>query len=241
MIGGREKGTNRSATQVCARSPGSSCAAIPTTAISGHRACDSRTTTRRSRAGGCDFAADARLPWSLAYVFWRPDIAADVLSFATSPITSSGAPTAAELLLGARFIRRADDGVHALSPDDTQLWIIGVGASAGPLAALLPLGPGFARRTRALARFNRALHGDNAQRSNDGLSARARGVFTLRLRALDGNLERASRREIAVALFGRDRVPAGAAWKSHDLRSRTMRLVSQGRALMEGGYLDLLR
>ena len=37
------------------------------------------------------------------------------------------------------------------------------------------------------------------------------------------------------------RVPAGPAWKTHDLRDRTIRLVRTGLDLMRGGYLDLLR
>ena len=44
---------------------------------------------------------------------------------------------------------------------------------------------------------------------------------------------------LAAGLFGADRVPAGAAWKSHDLRSRTMRLVADATALMRGGYREL--
>jgi hypothetical protein len=37
------------------------------------------------------------------------------------------------------------------------------------------------------------------------------------------------------------RIPAGAGWKTHDLRDRTIRLVRSGVKLMRGGYLDLLR
>ena len=41
-------------------------------------------------------------------------------------------------------------------------------------------------------------------------------------------------------LFGADRIPE-RAWKTHDLRNRTIRLVQSGLALMRGGYRDLLR
>jgi hypothetical protein len=34
---------------------------------------------------------------------------------------------------------------------------------------------------------------------------------------------------------------AERAWKTHDLRSRTIRLMQSGFALMRGGYQDLLR
>jgi hypothetical protein len=63
----------------------------------------------------------------------------------------------------------------------------------------------------------------------------------LTLRALDGRLAGETYRGIARALFGAPRVPAGPAWKTHDLRDRTIRLVRTGVDLMQGGYLDLLR
>jgi hypothetical protein len=62
----------------------------------------------------------------------------------------------------------------------------------------------------------------------------------LAIRALDGWLEGNRYREIAEGLFGRDRID-GRSWKSHDLRSRTIRLVQDGISLMRGGYRALLR
>jgi hypothetical protein len=53
---------------------------------------------------------------------------------------------------------------------------------------------------------------------------------------LEGN----SYREIAEGLFGKERI-FGRSWKAHDLRSRTIRLVQYGIALMRGGYRALLR
>ena len=49
-----------------------------------------------------------------------------------------------------------------------------------------------------------------------------------------------SYRTIAEGLFGAKRIPE-RAWKTHDLRNRTIRLVQNGFALMRGGYRDLLR
>jgi hypothetical protein len=62
----------------------------------------------------------------------------------------------------------------------------------------------------------------------------------LALRALDGHIDGASYRVIAEVLFGRKRIPE-SAWKTHELRSRTVRLVQAGIALMRGGYRALLR
>ena len=60
------------------------------------------------------------------------------------------------------------------------------------------------------------------------------------LRALDGRNEGKTYRVIAEGLFGKKRIPE-RAWKTHDLRNRTIRLVQRGLALMRGGYRELLR
>ena len=56
------------------------------------------------------------------------------------------------------------------------------------------------------------------------------------MRRVEGN----SYRAIAEGLFGAKRIPE-RAWKTHDLRNRTIRLVQSGFALMRGGYRELLR
>ena len=60
------------------------------------------------------------------------------------------------------------------------------------------------------------------------------------LRALDARQQANSYRTIAVALFGLKHI-SERDWKTHDLRSRTIRLVRSGFALMRAGYQDLLR
>ena len=50
-----------------------------------------------------------------------------------------------------------------------------------------------------------------------------------------------SYRLIAQALFGETSGSAGPAWKTHDLRDRTIRPCRHGLELMRGGYLALLR
>jgi hypothetical protein len=62
----------------------------------------------------------------------------------------------------------------------------------------------------------------------------------LALRALDARAEGNTYRTIAEVLFGAKRIPE-RAWKTHDLRNRTIRLVQSGFALMRGGYRELLR
>jgi hypothetical protein len=74
----------------------------------------------------------------------------------------------------------------------------------------------------------------------DRLSPQGRARLVLTLRALDARQQGNSYRTIAVVLFGLRQI-SERAWKTHDLRSRTIRLVQSGFALIRGGYLDLLR
>jgi hypothetical protein len=74
----------------------------------------------------------------------------------------------------------------------------------------------------------------------DRLSPQGRERLILALRALDARQEGNSYRTIAQVLFGLKNI-SERAWKTHDLRSRTIRLVQSGFALMRGGYQDLLR
>ncbi|WFU23205.1 DUF2285 domain-containing protein [Bradyrhizobium sp. CB1717] len=66
------------------------------------------------------------------------------------------------------------------------------------------------------------------------LSAQRRKRLALSLRALDGHMDGASYRDIAVVLFGPRRI-SEQAWKTHPLRSRIIRLLKAGLALMRGG------
>nr|WP_249807155.1 DUF2285 domain-containing protein [Bradyrhizobium sp. CW11] len=77
----------------------------------------------------------------------------------------------------------------------------------------------------------RVLHGRLSKRG-ERLSAA--------IRALDARSAGSSYRTVAEALFGKKRIP-DRAWKTHDLRNRTVRLVKGGLTLVRGGYRKLLR
>jgi hypothetical protein len=118
------------------------------------------------------------------------------------------------------------------------VWLISDPPPAAPLGVLIPLDDLTPRRMAAALRLWHALY-DRRTRDR-GITHDRRRQLILRLRALDGNAEGTDLRNLARGLFGADRVPDGAAWKSHDLRSRTLRLLSAARALRDGGYRDLL-
>jgi hypothetical protein len=142
------------------------------------------------------------------------------------------------------FERRGAEGEYWLidEADGRLPAVLLDGARGGtPAAVVVPLDADFATRADAAARLWRLATGRPRRLSRDRLTRQRRRRLALTLRALDGRLAGATYREIARLLFGATRVPAGAAWKTHDLRDRTIRLVRTGLDLMQGGYLNLLR
>ena len=89
--------------------------------------------------------------------------------------------------------------------------------------------------------FVRFAHSSGRQIPRDALTALQRTRFSMELRALDGSLSGASYRAIAENLFAFSKHMRGAVWKTHDIRSRTIRLVTNAKRLMRSGYKDLLR
>jgi hypothetical protein len=118
---------------------------------------------------------------------------------------------------------------------------IGDVSASAPAAAIIPIDADFTTRVGASLRLRNRMTGRLHTRPPGRLTTQRRQRLALTLRALDGRLAHASYRIIAQSLFGRARLPAGAAWKTHDLRDRTIRLARSGLKLMNGGYLDLLR
>jgi len=72
------------------------------------------------------------------------------------------------------------------------------------------------------------------------MTPQQRPRLRLMMRAADGRGHGASYRDIAIALYGRERV-LSAPWKTSSLRDAAIGLVKGGRALIGGGYLQLLR
>jgi hypothetical protein len=119
--------------------------------------------------------------------------------------------------------------------------LVGDVSPSAPAAAIIPFDADFATRLGTSLRLRNRMAGRVDVRPPQRLTTQRRQRLALTLRALDGRLAHASYRVIAQSLFDRARIPAGAAWKTHDLRDRTIRLARNGLKLMRGGYLDLLR
>jgi hypothetical protein len=146
--------------------------------------------------------------------------------------------------LAPAFKRAAVEGEYWLVDDiDNRLAALLVNAARAdtPAAVVIPLDASFAVRAEAATRLWRLATSQTGRRLSDRLTQHQRRRLALALRALDGHVAGETYRDIARVLFGATLVPSGPAWKTHDLRDRTIRLVRTGLDLMRGGYLDLLR
>jgi Uncharacterized conserved protein (DUF2285) len=175
-------------------------------------------------------------------IFWAPEVLPDVV-----PIVRSTAASSAHGLglteLSTAECRQAADGWHLLlrlNGVEHRLWLREPPVVGIPYAAELPLDADFEPRAHAAGRLWRALGGYPTGPAFQELSLQRQQRLALALRALDASSEGHTYRAIAEELFGIKDIPE-RAWKTHDLRNRTIRLVQTGLALMRGGYRELLR
>ena len=194
--------------------------------------------------GGCLFPADPALSARDQPVFWSPSVAPAVVPLVpVSADTSDPSRFVCLSDLSSAAIREATDGWHILYRKlnvEHRAWLRQPPCRDAPFAAQILFDDGFEIRAHAARRLWRALSGLPPGREFHKLTAQRRARLIQGLRALDAHQDGASYRLIAAALFGVERVSV-RAWKTHDLRNRTIRLVQNGKALMRGGYLDLLR
>jgi hypothetical protein len=140
-------------------------------------------------------------------------------------------------------LRQNTDGWHAVlrfGGATHRVWMKELPAVGTPQAIELPMDSTFELRAQAAQSLCRTLSGRSPCPPPSDLPPQRLQRFALVLRALDGHNEGKTYRAIAEGLFGEKRIPE-RAWKTHDLRNRTIRLVQRGLALMRGGYRELLR
>jgi hypothetical protein len=152
------------------------------------------------------------------------------------------APSRPLLDLSAGEVRRAVDGWHAvlrIGSADHRIWSNDAPVLGASYAAELPFDDDFGARAYAARRLWRAINGRAPGPAFHTLSKQRRERLSAAIRALDAHSAGGNYRVVAEALFGKKRIP-DRAWKTHDLRNRTIRLVQGGLALMRGGYRKLL-
>ena len=197
-------------------------------------------------AGAWSFPFDPEIAVDAAPILWHPELVPVAVLLAPVP---NGFDAARIAVLDAEQPQRTHDGPdgrHVLIDDPAgphQLWCFETDAQQR-LGVLIPLDADFRLRLAAVQRLHRRMIGLSAGPLPRGwrLTAMQRRRFVLMLRALDGHLEGASYREIACVLLDAEaaRWPA-SAWKSSAARSQVIRLVTEGTAIMNGGYRKLLR
>ena len=197
-----------------------------------------------ANVGGCVFAADPDRSFLEQTVFWAPEVLPTVIP--VRPASSFSTHTSVSLNLGGLAsgeLRQGADGWYAvlhLGGVEHRVWLQEAPIIAVAYAAELPFDRDFEFRAHAARRLWRTLNGRPPGLPLHTFSAHRRRRLAMALRALDGRLAGATYREIAEVLFSPKRIPE-RAWKTHDLRGQTIRLVQNGLALMRGGYRALLR
>jgi hypothetical protein len=161
----------------------------------------------------------------------------------TAPAVSHKAAPQQLLDFTAGQVCRAADGWHAvlhIGSVEHRIWSKQPLAAGTHYAAELLLDRDFEVRAYAATRLWRAMNGRAPGPAFHRLSRQRRERLCAALRAVAAYFAGATYRSIAEALFGNKRIP-DRAWKTHDLRSRTIRLVQSGLAFVRGGYRRLLR
>jgi hypothetical protein len=162
---------------------------------------------------------------------------------ATVPAVSQKAAAQPLLDFTAGQVCRATDGWHAvlnIGAVEHRIWSKQQLTTGAHYAAELPLDRDFEARAHAAARLWRAMNGRAPGPPFHRLAKQRRERLCAALRAVAAYLAGATYRSIAEGLFGKARI-SDRAWKTHDLRSRTIRLVQSGLAFVRGGYRKLLR
>ena len=197
-------------------------------------------------AGAWSFPFDPQTSVADAPILWRPELVPVAVLLAPVPKGFDAARVAVLDVEQPQRTHDGPDGRHILLDDVTgphQLWCFETDPRQR-LGVLIPLDADFRLRLAAVQRLHRRMIGLSAGPLPRGwrLTAMQRRRFVLMLRALDGHLEGASYREIACVLLDAEaaRWPA-TAWKSSAARSQVIRLVTEGTAIMNGGYRKLLR
>lgn len=191
---------------------------------------------RLDRRWGLRFAVDPALPAPRAEVFWREDVAPGLVVPLIDDPRGQGRPARAPLGVGSA--RRGEDGLHMRLAAGLQLLFRGEARPDGPVLVVLTFDQDFGLRVRAVEALQRARDGRLQQRSRLTPAQRAR--LARCLVALDGRRRGDSYRDIARTVFGAAALDR-EDWRTASLRDVTIRLARTGKALMQGGYLKLLR
>lgn len=191
-----------------------------------------------SVAGGCDFPADPGFSALDQPVIWSPLANPAVLMLGAAPDFLTRSPSA--LSVEPHDPICGPEGAYGACRDgDGQYLILADTSPDAKPAIILPLDDDLPDRLEAILRLWHTLTAKPARR-DPRMTPYQRRRFRLMMQAADGNANHATYREIAIAIYGEDRVRA-EPWKTSALRASVIALVRSAAALIDGGYQDLLR
>lgn len=220
---------------------GSSCGEIPYTAVNIATWVHGRPATPRPKAtgsegvGGSTFAADPNTD-SRTPVHWSTAVFPRVLTVVPTTHRNSHALDLSDV---GGITHRLDTRV-CISLAEDRFYFEGWTPRLASATIAIPLDEYVDIRLAELRRFTHVLLDKGNHRRARFLPDQRHARLVLCARALDGWLLGNTYRMIAEHLFGSHRLPE-SGWKTHDLRSRTIRLVEDGKTLMNARYLDLLQ
>ncbi|MDJ0448813.1 DUF2285 domain-containing protein [Methylocystis sp. JR02] len=196
--------------------------------------------------GGCVFAYDPNIPTTHSSVLWRPEVFPGVLLLTEAPSAFATAPFSAAAI-GPVFDERADaDGREIVIRDSSgelHISLRHAEAERHP-AIILPLDDMMELRLDVAASLVRRL----CRKDVDLLPARLRLTPLQKARLIqllhtfDILRDGGGRRDIAKEILNSEqaRLPS-VEWKDSAARRKATRLVQDATALVERGYLKLLR
>ncbi len=197
-------------------------------------------------AGGCDFVRDPDVPAAHEPAIWLPEHSPGTLILATAP---SGFDTAAidPNTLGLVLADRNDaDGRHVVvggTSGGLHVWLKQDAVAQRP-AVLLPIDGAFELRFDVAWRFARRLQGQSLDLLPRLLriTSQHRARLIQLLHAYDIHRSGGGPREVAIdVLDSRQASLPSAEWKDSGARRKANRLIQESIALVNRGYLKLLR
>ena len=172
-------------------------------------------------------------------VLWTAAILPSVVTTtSTPPEIARSDVKSIRLRAGSTIAQEGPELLIRVGKSTFRVHVLGEGIASG-MCVVLPMDILFDRRVTAALRLWLALNRRKVPANPARLTKYQRTRYVLALRAMDARLVNVSYRDIATGLFGPKRIP-GRAWKTHDVRGRTIRLCKLARTMMRGGYRQLL-
>jgi hypothetical protein len=185
---------------------------------------------------------DPKLPAEKITPLWRPEFVPTAVILTHAPAGFANAASLDPALLATAIVQsdRAD-GLHLRLPGDHQLWLPDKNPDQ-PLAVVIPLDDDLPLRAAGAVRLHWLMTARKTAHipQSQPLTVQQRARLIWMLRALDGHLSQASYREIASVLFGPSAMNE-KGWKTHAIRAKTIRLVTDAVKMVNRGYFKLLR